>query len=180
MWTPLLIAIFGLVCGIAAVAIAWRASLSGIVGPIRGYLAIVLALAVMAAVSVGVVATGLQFEQSKTIENVGPSADTTDKDLARLNQYLGSVPAKTNPAMSPAPNLPDVDTMIAKLAARLKSRPDDVDGWRMLGWSYRHTGKLALAVVAYERAAGLAPGRADLVEALKEARQAAGISKPEP
>ena len=38
--------------------------------------------------------------------------------------------------MSTPQGLPDVETMIERLAARLQTAPEDADGWRMLGWSY--------------------------------------------
>jgi cytochrome c-type biogenesis protein CcmH len=42
--------------------------------------------------------------------------------------------------------LPDVNTMIERLAARLETTPEDVKGWRMLGWAYFNTAR-------YEQAA---------------------------
>ncbi len=67
-----------------------------------------------------------------------------------------------------APNLPtsqekalaDVETMISRLAARLKTNPDDGEGFRMLGWSYVMTGKPELAIKPYKRALVLLPENA--------------------
>jgi cytochrome c-type biogenesis protein CcmH len=69
-------------------------------------------------------------------------------------------------AASPA----DVPTMIARMEKRLADHPDDVDGWRMLGWSQFQTQHYAEAARAYDRAVALAPDRADLWSALGEAR----------
>ncbi len=67
--------------------------------------------------------------------------------LARLKDYTRSTgteePAPTAAAGKP---LPDVNTMIDRLAARLEIAPGDIKGWRMLGWSYFNTGR-------YEQAA---------------------------
>ena len=57
-----------------------------------------------------------------------------------------------------AETLPDVNTMIERLAARLETSPEDLDGWRMLGWSYFHTGHFEQAATAYAKAVELDPG----------------------
>lgn len=53
--------------------------------------------------------------------------------------------------------LDDVDTMIARLAARLEQNPDDGEGFRMLGWSYLMTGRPEQALAPFERAIELLP-----------------------
>ena len=63
-------------------------------------------------------------------------------------------------------SLPDVDTMISRLVKRLKADLSNVDGWRMLGWSYLHTGKYAEAEHAYTTALSLDPNNADTKKAL--------------
>ncbi|WP_157135443.1 tetratricopeptide repeat protein [Hyphomicrobium sp. 802] len=68
--------------------------------------------------------------------------------------------------------LPDVDTMIAKLIARLEKQPNDVNGWKMLGWSYLNTGRPGDAATAYETALKLQPGDTTLKKALDEAHAA--------
>jgi cytochrome c-type biogenesis protein CcmH len=86
---------------------------------------------------------------------------------------------------SPAPveaikSRADVTTMIAGLEKRLTANPNDVEGWRMLGWSQFQTWQFAPAAQAYARAAALAPGQADLWSALGEARVlAAGSVGPD-
>jgi cytochrome c-type biogenesis protein CcmH len=47
---------------------------------------------------------------------------------------------------------PDIDAMVASLAARLENDPDDLNGWKMLGRSYMTMQNFAAAVGAYERA----------------------------
>lgn len=112
-----------------------------------------------------------------------PARRVTKADIERLNGYLNGVPQQNPARMSVSPDqtqspLPDVETMIGKLVARLESDPRDIDGWRMLGWSYRHTDRPALAVEAYQRAVKLAPDRQDLADALREARSAASPAVP--
>lgn len=55
------------------------------------------------------------------------------------------------------------DAMVARLAERLKAKPDDAAGWAMLGRSYLVLEKPADAVEAYRRALALAPADADIL-----------------
>lgn len=66
--------------------------------------------------------------------------------------------------------LPDVDTMIERLATRLQENPNDAEGWRMLGWSYFETSRFDQAVEAYTRAVELAPTEISYRSALAEAQ----------
>ncbi len=57
--------------------------------------------------------------------------------LARLTDYARSIETEEPASMAAAGKLlPDVNTMIERLAARLETTPEDIEGWRMLGWSY--------------------------------------------
>ncbi len=97
------------------------------------------------------------------------SADPEDETFAQLSDYARSVDAKAAPA--PADKLlPDVSTMIDRLAARLEITPGDIRGWQMLGWSYVQTGRYDKAAAAYAKAATLDPSSAELKLALGEAR----------
>lgn len=49
--------------------------------------------------------------------------------------------------------------MTAKLAQRLANKPDDLDGWLMLGRSYSQLQQFELAIRAYQRADRLAEGK---------------------
>ncbi len=68
----------------------------------------------------------------------------------------------------------DVETRIASLEAKLKSEPNDANGWRMLGWSLFGTGKYAEAASAYAKAVQIEPGNAEYWSSLGEARVMAG------
>jgi cytochrome c-type biogenesis protein CcmH len=63
----------------------------------------------------------------------------------------------------------DVNAMIAQLEAQMQQRPDNAEGWRMLGWSYMQTGRNADAANAYGRAAALDPNNAEYLSAQGEA-----------
>lgn len=80
-----------------------------------------------------------------------------------------------------ARNLPDVDTMIARLRTRLESEPADAAGWRMLGWAYYETGHFDEAVEAYRNAVAIAPETADFQSGYAEALTGAngGAVSPE-
>lgn len=91
--------------------------------------------------------------------------------LENLQDYARSIGAE-QPAHASAPKelLPDVNTMVDRLAARLKAKPDDAKGWRMLGWSYFYIGRHKEAVSAYARAVELDPNSQDLKFEYEEAK----------
>lgn len=77
------------------------------------------------------------------------------------------------PSGAPAGAAADMDEVIASLAERLASNPDDLNGWKMLGRSYMALGNFAGAIGAYERANTLEAGRnAQTLVSLGEARLA--------
>lgn len=63
----------------------------------------------------------------------------------------------------------DVQSMIAMLETQMSQRPDNAEGWRMLGWSYMQIGRNAEAAEAYGKAAALDPGNAEYLSAQGEA-----------
>lgn len=123
-----------------------------------------------------------------------------DRTLARLALGLAAVVAlsgaglyslmgrpdlaKPRPAAPEAPGSHpsgDVAAMIGQLEAALRNRPEDPEGWRMLGWSYFQTGRYADAAQAYARAAALEPGNAEHRSAQGESlvQAAAGAVTPQ-
>ncbi len=54
---------------------------------------------------------------------------------------------------------PNVEAMVASLAARLRENPDDVEGWKMLGRSYLQLKDFSGAIAAYEQAVNLESGQ---------------------
>jgi cytochrome c-type biogenesis protein CcmH len=83
---------------------------------------------------------------------------------------------RSGPAMGNASaSVGSVDEMVVKLEARLAEAPNDVEGWRMLGWSRFRTGDVEGAKQAYEKAVELVPDDANTLSALGEAQvRAAG------
>jgi cytochrome c-type biogenesis protein CcmH len=55
------------------------------------------------------------------------------------------------------------ETMVGRLAARMKENPNDVEGWMMLGRSYAVLGRFPESAGAYAKAVALAPGDAQLL-----------------
>lgn len=97
--------------------------------------------------------------------------------LASLRTYARSIGAEEPASMAAAGELlPDVETMIERLAARLQTTPRNADGWRMLGWSYFNTGRYEQAAAAYARAVELDPGSAELKLSYEEAKAKASES----
>lgn len=98
--------------------------------------------------------------------------------LTQLADYARSIgsgqPSPVAPASEP---LPDVNAMIERLAARLETTPQDLEGWRMLGWSYFHTERYEQAAAAFGRALALDPGSAELKLSYEEAKAKASGSE---
>src|SRR5262245_49169346 len=104
-------------------------------------------------------------------------SQSDDGMLARVKDYARSTPSEEAPPLTAAGNrLPDVNTMIERLAARLETTPQDAKGWRMLGWSYFHTARYREAAAAYARAVELDPDSAELKLAHEEAKAKAAAS----
>jgi cytochrome c-type biogenesis protein CcmH len=97
--------------------------------------------------------------------------------LARLTDYTRSIGTEEPASMAAAGKLlPDVNTMIERLTARLETTPEDIEGWRMLGWSYFHMARYEQAATAYARAVELDPSSAELKLSYEEAKAKASES----
>src|SRR5262245_36520552 len=97
--------------------------------------------------------------------------------LQRLADYAGSPETGEPASVAQAEKmLPDVDTMIERLADRLKTSPKDIEGWRMLGWSYFQTGRYQQAATAYARAVELDPNSTEFKRAYDDAKAKAAES----
>jgi cytochrome c-type biogenesis protein CcmH len=73
-------------------------------------------------------------------------------------------------AIVPNDGEPEFVAMIASLESRLASAPDDADGWRMLGRSYRVIGNFDKSVAAYQQS--MERGNADNVEVILDTVEA--------
>ena len=109
----------------------------------------------------------------ETISFSGPDGEM----LTRLTDYARSIGTEQPSSTTAAGELlPDVNAMIERLAARLKTTPQDLEGWRMLGWSYFHTTRYEQAATAFGRALELDPGSAELKLSYEEAKAKAAES----
>jgi len=95
---------------------------------------------------------------------------SNDEVLARLTDYTRSIGTEKPASMAAGKLLPDVNTMIDRLVARLKTTPDDIEGWRMLGWSYFQTARYEEAASAFARAVELDPSSAELELSYEQAK----------
>jgi len=85
-----------------------------------------------------------------------------------------STPPSTEPAApqttaQPQTGLPSVEEMTQRLQAKLQRNPQDVEGWRMLGWAYFNIERFADAANAYSKAIELRPDAAEYRSARGEA-----------
>jgi cytochrome c-type biogenesis protein CcmH/NrfG len=109
----------------------------------------------------------------ETISFSGPDGEM----LTRLTDYARSIGTEQPSSMTAAGELlPDVNAMIEQLAARLETAPQDIEGWRMLGWSYFHTERYEQAAIAFGRALELDPSSAELKLSYEEAKAKASES----
>jgi cytochrome c-type biogenesis protein CcmH len=75
---------------------------------------------------------------------------------------VGIYLAVGNPGSLVAP-AEHLDTMVQRLEAHLREKPDDLEGWKLLGRSHGVLGRFPEAVEAYARAAALAPRDAQVL-----------------
>lgn len=76
--------------------------------------------------------------------------------------------------------LTEISGMVDRLAARLKTQPNDAQGWRMLGWSYVQLGRVKEGIDALARAVTLDPANATLRAQYGEALVRDGDGKVSP
>lgn len=76
-----------------------------------------------------------------------------------LGNPTAVTPATTAHSVAPA----QIQQMVDVLAERLKSQPDNAEGWMMLGRSYTVLGRYQDAVAAFRRSNALAPGNPALL-----------------
>lgn len=78
---------------------------------------------------------------------------------ARLQQLAAGADQPVAPSTS-GPSEAQIVAMVDRLAAKLKDRPDDLDGWLMLGRSSMMLGRFEQAADAWGRASALQPDNA--------------------
>ncbi|HZV91969.1 MAG TPA: c-type cytochrome biogenesis protein CcmI [Caldimonas sp.] len=114
-----------------------------------------------------VAAAGYWKTGSPSLAGAGPDRSST------LSAAAGGASA--------ASGLQQIAAMVDKLAARMKERPDDAQGWLMLARSYSVLGRFAEAIPAYKRATELQPDNAVLLADYADAVAASrgGVDNPE-
>ncbi|HTI31433.1 MAG TPA: tetratricopeptide repeat protein [Sphingomonas sp.] len=91
--------------------------------------------------------------------------------VSTLRSRATDAPPAAAPATAPQG---DAAQLIAGLEAKLRTHPEDAEGWRNLGWAFFQTERFAEAASAYQKAAALAPNDAATWSALGEALTLAG------
>jgi len=82
--------------------------------------------------------------------------------LAVAIYFVTGTPRALSP-QEPEVSAQQIDAMVARLAAKLRENPDDVDGLKLLGRSYMVLGRFPEAVAAYAKAAEKSPRDAQLL-----------------
>ena len=129
---------------------------------------------------------GAAAEWQKLIGELAPDDPLRPAIVSGLKATGRPIPEMAAPApAAPGPSAADMEAaagmsagdrqamiegMVARLAERLKEQPDDLDGWLRLARAYDVLGRPADAVDAWEKAAALKPGDADISAGLAAAR----------
>ncbi len=129
-----------------------------------------LVAAVVAAVLV-VAVGGYAFTGSPSLAGLGkpPVAPVAPPDAAATGASPGDREA----------GLQQIAEMVDRLAARLKDKPDDAEGWTMLARSYTVLTRYRESLPAYRRAVELQPRDAGLLADYADATAAANDGKPD-
>ena len=102
--------------------------------------------------------------------------------VAALVYLATGTPGALDPRNA-APDIAQIEAMVARLAAKLRENPGDVEGWKLLGRSYAAMGRFPEAVDAFAKAAERAPRDAgllaDFADALGMARGQRLAGEPE-
>ncbi len=102
------------------------------------------------------------------VANIDQLARDLGKDPKALPGRIAPIPGAREDdvaavaAMSPEEQQAFINGMVERLAERLKSAPDDLDGWIKLARAYGVLKRGDDAVAAWAKAAALAPGQLDL------------------
>ena len=125
----------------------------------------------------GALLSVLDPSAQRTADDSDKSSPADQAALEALRAYADKADAGTQSkaATSPTPesaDLPDVNSMIAKLITRLEKQPDDVKGWKMLAWSYLNTERPEEAKKAYKTALKIDPNDTEIKRGLEAANAA--------
>jgi cytochrome c-type biogenesis protein CcmH len=111
-------------------------------------------LGVMLFVAVLIIAVPLYQSQKSVSATSLLSIVAVTVIAAVIYSQIGTPKVSTDVAEAP-----NVEAMVASLAARLQGNPTDVEGWKMLGRTYLQLKDYSGAVTAYEQAVNLESGQ---------------------
>ena len=114
-----------------------------------------IVLASMSLVAVGFAVWPLYRQQRK----VSPLVLVSVVFVVALSAGLYNYQGRPDLQSAAGNTMPEMEEVVANLAARLDENPDDINGWLMLGRSYMMLGNYAGAVDAFERAMELESGQ---------------------
>jgi cytochrome c-type biogenesis protein CcmH len=107
------------------------------------------------------IANGIQ----QAAKDSGIAAPAIPKGLPEPSAATAGVPLPDQMAagqITPPQRTAMIRGMVAQLAAKLQTQPNDLDGWMKLGRAYAVLGEINMASDAYEHAARLKPGDVDV------------------
>lgn len=116
-------------------------------------------IAVMLAAAVMIVAVPLYLADKRLSVTMILSIITVTALSAALYSQIGTPNPDFRPVAQPGVEEPELDEMVASLAARLQQNPDDLSGWQMLGRSYFNLRNFPGAIEAFEKAVELESGQ---------------------
>lgn len=109
-----------------------------------------------------------QWEKLLTaLEPGSPDAQQVEANIAEARAKLGKPTANAekvapgNPGTTGPMTQEKINQMVERLAQRLKTTPDDLEGWARLGRAYKVQGRLAESEDAYTRAGKVVEGNPD-------------------
>ncbi len=114
-----------------------------------------------AAIAVAVIVVGGSIGLYAITGNFDMPATSRASDAEPAPAGVSEAAPLSAPKKMAQTSLPPVEELVQKLVARLQRNPKDMEGWRMLGWSYYSTDHFTEAAAAYARAIELNPDSVD-------------------
>lgn len=145
----------------------WREALAGLgkAGPPQRWTATLIVAGLVITTALVYTATGAPQTLGAPLEVQAPEAKAPRGDVVADAAPPSDNPESPTPAAADVPSVTpaQIEGMVARLAQRLQTQPDDAAGWRMLAKSYETLGRFPQAVAAYQRLLSLQAPDADLL-----------------